>query len=150
MPDPQGEQSMNDPKADYEPLMNSVLPFAEHMLGNCGEFLPFGGAMRPGGELVSIAGYDGDEHPQSSDVIRLIKEGFVQSARQGQYKATALVYDTRIKLSPTGESSDAIAVSLNHRDSYSIVVIFQYKIDSGKLTMGSAFAQKGEGEIFLP
>ena len=90
---------MNDPKADYEPLMNSVLPFAEHMLGNCGEFLPFGGAMRPGGELVSIAGYDGDEHPQSSDVIRLIKEGFVQSARQGQYKATALVYDTRIKLS---------------------------------------------------
>jgi hypothetical protein len=139
---------MNDAKADCEVLMSSVLRFAEHMLTNYGEFLPFGGAMRPDGELVSVAGYDGDKHPQSADVIRLLKEGFVKSAHQSQYKATALVYDTRIKLPPTGESSDAIAVSLNHRDSYSIVVILPYRIDGGKLTVGSAFAQDGEGDIF--
>jgi hypothetical protein len=150
MPDPRGEQPANDPKADCEPLMNFLLPFAEQMLSSHGEFLPFGVMMRSNGELAPVAGYDGDEHPQSADLIRLIKEGFVQSARQGQSKATALAYDMRIKLSPTGESSDAIAVSMNHRDNYSIVVIFPYKIDSGKLTMGSAFAQKGEGDIFLP
>ncbi len=128
--------------------MNSVLPFAEQMLSSHGEFLPFGGAMRPGGELVSVAGYDGDEHPQSLDLVRLIKEGFVESARRGQYKATALVYDVRIKLPSTGDKSDAIAVSLNHRDNYSVVVIFPYKIDNGTLTVGDAFAQKGEADIF--
>jgi hypothetical protein len=144
----QGEQPKYDPKADCEVLMNSVIPFAEQMLSRCGEFLPFGGAMRSSGEVVAVAGYDGDEHPQSSDVIRLIKEGFIRAARQGQYKATALVYDVRARLPSTGDRSDAIAVSLNHRDHYSIVVVFPYRIDGGNLTMGTAFAQMGEADIF--
>ncbi len=63
---------MSDPKADCEALMNSVLPFAEQMLTTHGEFIPFGGAMRPDGRLVSIAGYDGNEHPKSVDVIALM------------------------------------------------------------------------------
>ncbi len=129
--------------------MNSVLPFAEQMLSSHGEFLPFGGAMRPSGELVSIAGDDGHEHPRSADVIGVIKGGFIEAARQGQFKATALVYDVRITLPSTGDRSDAIAVSLNHRDNYSIIVIFPYKIDNGKLTVGNALAQKGEADIFL-
>jgi hypothetical protein len=149
MEQPNGEQRTNDPKTDCEALMNSVLPFAEQMLRNHSEFLPFGGAMRPSGELVSVAGYDGDEHPRSLDLIRLINDGFVEAARQGQFKATALVYDVRIKLPSTGDKSDAIAVSLNHRDNYSVVVIFPYKIDNGKLTVGNALAQKGEADIFL-
>jgi hypothetical protein len=148
MPIPQDEHPASDPKADCEALMNSVLPFAEQMLSSHGEFLPFGGAMRSSGELVSVAGYDGDERPHSADVIRLIKGGFIEAARQGQFKATALVYDVRIKLPSTDDKSDAIAVSLNHRDNYSIVVIFPYKIDSGKLTVGNALAQKGEADIF--
>jgi hypothetical protein len=149
MPNPQDEQPANHPKVDCEVLMNSVIPFAEQMLSSHGEFLPFGGAMRSNGELVSIAGYDGDEHPPSSDLIRLIKDGFIEAARQGQFMATALVYDVRVILPSTGDKSDAIAVSLNHRDNYSIVVIFPYKLDSGKLTVGDAFAHKGEADIFL-
>jgi hypothetical protein len=148
MQHPTGEQPTNDPKTDCEALMNSVLPFAEQMLSSHGEFLPFGGAMRPSGELVSVAGHDGDEHPRSVDLIRLIKDGFVEAARQGQFKATALVYDVRIKLPPTGDKSDAIAVSLNHRDNYSIVVIFPYKIDNGKVIVRAPLAQKGEADIF--
>jgi hypothetical protein len=149
MPGADGEQMTNHPKVDCEVLMNSVVPFAEQMLSNYGEFLPFGGAMRSSGELVSVGGYDGDEHPQSSDVIRLIKEGFIEAARQGQFRATALVYDVRTVVPSTGIKSDAIAVSLNHRDNYSVVVIFPYKIDNGKLTVGDAFAQRGEADIFL-
>ena len=144
------DQPANDPKTDCETLMGAVLPFAEQMLSNHGEFLPFGGAMRPDGELVSVAGYDGDEHPPSSDVIRLIKDGFVEAARQGQFKATALVYDVRTTVPSTGDKSDAIAVSLNHRDSYSVVVLFPYKIEGGKLTVGDAFAHMGEADIFPP
>ncbi len=150
MPNLQGERPTNDPKADCEALMNSVIPFAEQMLSHHGEFLPFGGAMRSGGEMVSVAGYDGDEHPQSSDVVHLIKEGFIEAARQGQYKATALVYNARVKLPSTDDKSDAIVVSLNHRDGYSIVVAFPYRIDGGKLTMGTTFAQMGEADIFPP
>ena len=139
---------MTDPKADCETLMNSVLPFAEQMLTTHGEFIPFGGAMRSDGQLVSIAGYDGNEHPESVDVIALMKEEFVAAARKGEYKATAVVYDVRVKLPSTEEKSDAIAVSLNHRDNYSVIVLFPYKLDAGTLILGTAFAQKGEADIF--
>jgi hypothetical protein len=145
-----GSETVSDPKADCEALMNSALPFAEQMLTTHGEFFPFGAAMRIDGQLVSVAGYEGDENPRSTDVIRLIKAGFIQGAHRGQYKATAVLYDVRVKLPSTGDTSDAIAVSLNHRDHYSIVVIFPYKISRGKLMLGDAFAQNGESDIFPP
>jgi hypothetical protein len=139
---------MSDPKADCQALMNWVLPFAKQMLTTHGEFFPFGGAMRPDGQPVAIGGYDGNEHPQSVDVIALMKNGFIAAARKGEYKATAIVYDARVKLPSTEEKSDAIAISLNHRDNYSVKVLFPYKIDSRKLILGTSFAQKGEADIF--
>ena len=104
--------------------------------------------MRPDGQLVSIAGYDGNEHPKSVDVIAFMKQAFVAAGRKDEYKATAIVYDVRVKLPSTDEVSDAIAISLNHRDNYSIVVFFPYKIDNRRLIDGPAFAQKGEADIF--
>lgn len=139
---------MSDPKTDCEALMNSVLPLAEKMLTAHGEFIPFGGAMQPDGQIVSIAGDDGNEHPKSVDVIALMKQGFVVAAHKGEYKATAVVYDARVNLASTEGKSDAIAVSLNHRDGYSVIVLFPYSIDAGKLILGAAFAQKGEADTF--
>lgn len=139
---------MSEAKTDCAALAGSVLPFAEQMLTTHGAFIPFGGAMRADGQIVSIAGYDGSEHPQPSDVIALMKSGFVDGARRGEYKATALVYDVRVRLTSTEEKSDAIAVSLNHRDNYSVVVLFPYEIDGGKLTLGSVLTQEGEADIF--
>ena len=139
---------MDSQKADCEALMNAVLPFARQMLNRYGEFFPYGGAMRPDGQLVSVAGYDGQEHPPSQEVIRLLKDGFVAGAKNGQYKATALIYDVRVNLPTTGEKSDAIAVSLNHQGAYSVIVYFPYKILDGKAALGTAFAQKGEADIF--
>jgi hypothetical protein len=104
--------------------------------------------MRPDGQLVSIAGYGGNERPESADVIAFLKAAFIAAARNGEYKATAIVYDVRVKLPSSEEKSDAIAVSLNHRDDYSVVVLFPYKIDSGKLRLGNAFPQSGEADIF--
>src|SRR5262249_23662760 len=113
-----------------------------------GEFFPFGGGMRPDGQFVPVAGYEGDEQPSSADVIALLKEGMVASARRGEFTATAIVYDVKVRLPSTEETSDAIAVSLNHRDNYSVIVVFPYKIDGGKLALGEIFAQKGEADIF--
>lgn len=141
---------MSDAKADCQTLMNSVLPFAEQTLSRYGEFLPFGGATKLDGEFVSIAGTDGQEHPLSGDLIRLIKDGFREAAGKGEVKATALVYDVRTTLPSTGELSDAIAVSLNHRDAYSVIVMVPYKIGDGTIEFGQAYAQTGEADIFPP
>jgi hypothetical protein len=141
---------MTDPKADCEELMNRVVPFAQQMLTTYGEFFPFGATMRPDREIALAAGNDGVERPPSEDVIRSIKRGYIQGAREGLLVATALIYDIRIQLPSTNEKTDAIAVSLNHRDNYSIIVIFPYKIQNGKLILGHALAQKGEADVFPP
>ena len=42
--------------------MNDVLPFAENILSKHGRFFTYGGAMKPDGEIVRIAAYEGREH----------------------------------------------------------------------------------------
>ena len=118
------------------------------MLTTHGAFIPFGGAMRADGRIVSIAGYHENEHPQSTNATSLMKDAFIAAARRGDYRATAIVYDVRAKLPSAEEESDAIAVSLDHRDNYSAVVLFPYKIDGGELIWGTIFAQEGEADIF--
>lgn len=139
---------MRDPQTDCHALIGSVLPFAELMLTTHGVVTPFGGAMRADGQILSIAGYDENEHPQSTGTIALIKAGFVEGARRGEYRATALVSGVRVEMPSAEEKSDAIAVSLNHRDNYSAVLLFPYEINGGELILGAVFAQEGEADIF--
>ena len=74
------------PKADCETVMNFGLPLAEEMLKRHGEFLPFGAAMRPNGEILCLGAYDGRAYPSLAgsftDLIRSLKEAFVAGARR--------------------------------------------------------------------
>lgn len=141
-------QSMSTAKAESESLMNAALPFAEEMLQKHGEFFPYGQALDTKGKVVSVAATNGQEHPPSAEIISLLKKAFIEGANSGRYKATALVYDARIQLPSTGAKSDAIAVSLNHRNDYSVVVFFPYRREGEKLVMGEVFANRGDGDVF--
>jgi hypothetical protein len=143
------ETDMSKAKEDSEMLLNAVLPFAEQMLSGYGEFIPYGGAMKPSGEIVSVAGFDGDEHPPSENIIHLLKRSFQDCAKSRQYKATAIVYDVRVILPGSNVKSDAVAIALDHEEKYSIVVLFPYKIESGKVEFGHAISQRGENDIFV-
>lgn len=137
------------PKAECEALMNATLPFAENMLRKDGEFFPYGGALQSNGKIVCLAGYDGREHPPSTDVMILLKQGFTAGAKSGEYKATALIYDVRATIPSSGAKSDAIAISLNHRAGYSVIVLYPYELTQGDLVFGETFAQEGESDIFV-
>jgi hypothetical protein len=147
-PNPIGEH-MADPKTECEKLMNAALPFAEEMLTKHREFFPFGSTMSTDGEIAQLGGWTGDEQLPSNEVIELLQEGFRSGAERRQYKATALVYD--ILTIPPGkrEKQDAIAVAMDHRDDYSVIVIFSYSFNSdGKLEIEAPFMTKGENKIF--
>lgn len=141
-------QSMSEAKADCQALLNSVLPFAKQMLSQHGAFYPYGGAMRPDGQVIAVGGYNGVEHPAPSEILTLLKGAFTTGARQGEYKATALVVDSRFTFSATGEKTDAISVSLDHRAGYSVTVIFPYKLENKQLVVAAPIAQHGKADIF--
>lgn len=141
-------QDVTSPEADCDKLLNATLPFAEKMLKAHGEFFPYGAALNFRDEIVHVAGYDGRERPPSKDVILFIKNVFLQKAKLDGYKATALVYDARIVLPSTGNKSDAIVISLNHLNDYSVKVIFPYVLSDGQLIIGEEYVERGEADVF--
>lgn len=118
------------------------------MLCNYGEFFPYAGALRPSGEVVSIGGYDGREHPPSKDVIDLLAKGLCEGATRGEYVATALVYDVRVMPPSGSEVTDAIAAELEHKDGYSATVFFPYELTNGPPVLASPFAAADSRSIF--
>jgi hypothetical protein len=145
-----GGQMAPDAKADCEILMNEAIPFAKRMLREHGEFYPYGYVMKPSGEIALKAGYDGTEHPKSQVIIDLLTAGFKEDAAAGRVKATALVYDIRVIPPGASEKSDAIAIALDHRDNYSVVVILPYVLNHGEISVGTAFAQRRDSHVFAP
>lgn len=140
---------METAQAECEQLLGAVLPFAQQMLEKHGGFHPFGGTLSESGEIAHTAGWTGEEHPHSLDVIDLLKRRFREGAKVRQYRATALVFD--IRTIPPGKQvkQDAIAVALDHRDKYSVSVIFPYSLGSGgRLLIEEPFAVPGEHKIF--
>lgn len=142
------------PKTDCEAVMNFGLPLVEEILKRHGEFLPFGAAMRPNGEIICLGAYDGREVPSLSgsfgDIIRALKDAFVAGARRQEYMATALFYEVGATMPVTAERVDAVAVSLDHRDGYSVIVLLPYKIEDGDVAYDAPLAQRGDADIFRP
>lgn len=137
-----------DAKAQCEMLLNATLPFAERMLAEFGEFIPFGAKLSPEGEIISVSGHTGEEHPRSQDVIDLLRSAFVEEADAGDIIATAIAYDVRVPPPGRSEPADAVAIALDHRDSYSVEVFFPYTIDGGHATFNAAFAFAGKTKVF--
>ena len=140
------------PKADCEVVMNFGLPLVEELLKRHGEFLPFAAAMRPNGEIVCLGAYDGREVPSLAgsfaEIIRSLKDTLIAGARRQEYLATALFYEVGFMLPSSSERRDAVAVSLNHRDGYSVVVLLPYTIEDAGVVYDAPHAQPGEADIF--
>ncbi len=141
-------EPMIQAKQQSEELLTVTVEFAKQMLTNHGEFIPYGGAIRPDGEIISIGGTNGDEHPESQEIIDLLKSSFISAASKGEYIATALVFD--VKVIPPGQETktDAIAVAIDHKQGLSVIVLHPYQIVDGKVSYGEVFAYAGEGSIF--
>ena len=138
---------MSQAKAEAEELLESV-ELAKKLLQENGEFFPFGAAMKHDGEIVSIAGDMGDERPRSQEIIDLLKAHFVEAAREGEYRATAIVFDVRVVIDDAGNKSDSIAAALDHKENFSVIVFFPYSIQGQSILYGEVFAQEGEYDIF--
>jgi hypothetical protein len=137
-------------KTDCEKLMNAVMPLAERMLSEFGEFYPYGGYMKPSGEIVHIGAEDEEQdHPKSKDLLYILRHSFSEMAATGACKATAIVFDVRIVPPGSEEKSDAVQVCLEHADGYSAEVFLPYQIDQGgRVSYSAMFAQEGKHDIF--
>jgi hypothetical protein len=136
-------------KQESEKLMNAVLPLAEKMLREYGEFYPYGGYMKPDGSIVDVGANDSDtNHPKSKDLIYVLRSSFREMVSMNQCKAVAIVFDVAVNVPNSSRKSDAIQVCVDHIDGYSAEVFFPYQIINNEIVYEKTFAQEGKREIF--
>lgn len=129
--------------------MNEMLPVAEKMLREYGEFLPYGGYMKPNGEIVHLGVKDPQtEQPKSKDMIAILHNSFQEKVKKKLCKAVAIIYDIVVPLPKSNRKSNAVQVCVDHADGYSAEVFFPYKMINNEIIWGEIFAQEGKYEMF--
>jgi hypothetical protein len=135
-------------KEECEKLLNAILPFAERMLSQQHELRPFGSAVTRDGKTISTARYASEHRTPSPNAVAVLEKGLQQGAKSGKYKATALVLDTEVV--PPGRKAPqrAIAMRLDHRGGYSVIVFYPYVLGDDSLAIERPFSVWGEQKIF--
>ncbi len=135
---------------DLDPLLDDALQTAKHLLSKNGEFFPFGVVLAASGERRHVQGWTGSESPESDTVTELLLLGFRRGAETGEYRATGLVRDIRVRDNTRDVITDAVCVTLEHRDGTCINCYLPYaRGEGGVVSYGEVFADLAEVAVFL-
>ena len=128
--------------------MNEGLRFAEKMLGEEGEFIPFG-AVRLKDGPVRIVGTSGtSERPAPDAVLAQLLAELREGAQRREYVAIAVFANVEVPRPPDGEPVPAVFVGLEHVEGYCADVFFPYARGAGQVELLPSFAGPREGAVF--
>lgn len=135
---------------DLNILKDSLLPVAQRMLAEHGEFFPYGAFMKQNGEIVNCSPYDGNEHPPSQKLIDILIQDFKSRAAKNEIRAAGICCDVRVAMPEHPEKIDAIQFGLEHQNGEAVDVFLPYDLDSaGEAQFGELFATRRDKEFFL-
>jgi hypothetical protein len=132
---------------DLDQLLNALLPFAQQMLGQHGEFFPFGATIRADGEVRVAAADAGETRPDPEDVLAAVEDSLRADAEAGTITAAGTAANVVVDL---GDGpGDAIVVDLDHADGESVRVFLPYSEgESGGYVYGDLVGGRGDRRFF--
>ena len=135
------------PKEECEILLQALLPASENLLKKNGEFYPIGAVLLNDNTVTFTEIKSGNEYPDSKGIIQDLISSHKRMAQSNEIKASGIAWNATV--TSDGKQSDAIIVSLEHKDNYSVIVGLPYKIGLFKKTkFGEHFAQVGNNDVF--
>ena len=136
-------------RADLDPLLDDALQTARRFLNKSGAFFPFGVVLGADGQRRHVEGWTGGESPTPDSIADLLLAGFRRGADAGEYRATGLVRDVRVRDGSTDMITDAVCVTLEHRDGTCLTCYLPYVRGSGgSFDYGEVFADLAESTVF--
>ena len=136
-------------KDDCEALMGAVLPVAERMLLEQRACRVFGSTLSADGGIAQVGGWAEAPGSAGAGLLAEFEASFRAGAARGELRATALIQSVPMVPVDESQAKDAVAIRLDHRDDYSIVVTFPYWFSAaGELTIDEPFASAGAHDIF--
>ena len=134
-------------KEECEILLDALLSASEKLLKKNGEFYPVGAVLSNDNNVTFTALCSDNEFPDSQSIINGLICSHKQLAQSNEIKVSGISWNGAVDFE--GTTTDAIIVSLEHKDNYSVIVGLPYKIGFfKKIKFGELFAQNGNNDIF--
>jgi hypothetical protein len=140
------QQIPEDARKDFEALVQFLMPFAEQMLRENGEFYPFAAKMTIGDELVAFEPEVESEMPDPNQVLVKIATAFQGEAKDGKIRAVGSCYNGSVG----ADGQDAVILMLEHLTAGDLKGHVTYKKGMlGKYSFGQLTMGRGEAKIFV-
>jgi hypothetical protein len=108
------EELYSDLKPDIAALATPLFELSEKFVWNRGNFLPHGGALKEGGEVILIAGAPPSDWTNATKVLPLVHDGLRASVREYLCSAVAVAESVTVTVPGQGPTT-AIKILLEHR-----------------------------------
>jgi hypothetical protein len=139
---------MPEPTDEIQELLNFLLPHAEQMLNEHGEFYPYAAALDSDGALNSVDTDLEDDSPDVGDVLLALHEGLRERAAEGAIRASGIAADVTLTDPDSGETTDAVQVELDHADAEAVDVFVPYETEPDGIKFGELVAAEGREPVF--
>jgi hypothetical protein len=140
---------MAEPTEEIQEILSFLLPYAERMLNEHGEFYPYAAALDSGGELNAVAtDVDDDDTTDVSEVLLALHQGLRERAAEGAIRASGIAADVTLTDPDSGETTDAVQVELDHAEADAVDIFVPYETEAEGIKFGELVAAEGREPVF--
>jgi hypothetical protein len=141
---------MAEPTEEIQELLNFLLPHAERMLSEHGEFYPYAVALDTDGTMEAVAPDVESDDPDVGDVLVALHAGLREQAAEGSIRASAIAADVTLTDPDSGETTDAVQVELDHANGDPVDIYVPYESAGDRIKFGDLVAAEGREPVFTP
>jgi hypothetical protein len=139
---------MAEPTEEIQELLNFLLPQAERMLGDQGEFYPYAAAVERDGSIEPVAPAVDDGNPDVGDILVALHRDLREQAAEGAIRASGIAADVTLTDPDSGEVTDAVQLELDHAEADAIDVYVPYTNGAEGIEFGELVATSGQAPVF--
>ena len=139
---------MAEPTEEIQELLNFLLPQAERMLGEQGEFYPYAAAVESDGSIEPVAPAVDNGNPDVGDILLALHNDLREQAAEGSIRASGIAADVTLTDPDSGETTDAVQLELDHADADAVDIYVPYTSSSEGVQFGELVAAEGREPVF--
>jgi hypothetical protein len=140
---------MAEPTEEIQELLNVLLPRAERMLAEHGEFYPYAVALEAGGEIAAVTPEVEEDRPDVASLLVTLHADLREQAAEGSIRASGIAADVTLTDPDTGETTDAVQVELDHADADPVDIYVPYSSQGDGVQFGQLVAAQGREPVFM-
>ena len=139
---------MAEPTEEIQELLNFLLPRAERMLGEHGEFYPYAAALDSAGSIEPVGPAIETPDPDVGDILVALHEDLREQAAEGSIRASGIAADVTLTDPDSGDTTDAVQVELDHAEADAVDIYVPYESGAQGIKFGELVAAAGREPVF--